>query len=92
MTEPLLKKALSYEKTFINDDEMYIKYQLREDALRDENTKISLAEKRGIKQGIKQEKIQTVINFLKLGVNIETISKGTGLSPEQIHEIQKTSL
>ena len=91
MTEPLLKKALSYEKTFINDDEMYIKYQLR-DAIRDENTKISLAEKRGIKQGIKQEKIQTVINFLKLGVNIETISKGTGLSPEQIREIQKTSL
>lgn len=35
---------------------MYIKYQLREDAIRDENTKISLAEKRGIKQGIKQEK------------------------------------
>ena len=89
MTEPLLKKALSYEKTFINDDEMYIKYQLREDAIRDENTKISL---RGSKQGSKQEKIQTVINFLKLGVNIETISKGTGLSPEQIREIQKTSL
>ena len=54
MNEPLLKEALSYEQVFANNDEMYRKYQQREDAIREETTKINLGIKRGIKQGLKQ--------------------------------------
>ena len=33
MNEPLLKKAVSFEKAFLNDDKMYREYQQREDAI-----------------------------------------------------------
>lgn len=93
MSEPLLKKALSYEKTFVNDEEMYYKYQLREDAIREEKTKLSLAEERGIKKGIKQgvqqEKIQNAINLLRIGLSPETVSKGIHLDIEKVKELQK---
>ncbi len=51
MNEPLLKDALSYEKVFTNNDDMYRKYQQREDAIRDEQTKIAMGEQRGIAIG-----------------------------------------
>lgn len=97
MTEPLLKKALSYEKTFVNDEEMYYKYQLREDAIREEKTKLSLAEERGIKKGIKQgiaqgaqqEKIQNAINLLRIGLSPETVAKGVQLDIEKVRELQE---
>ena len=54
MNEPLLKEALSYEQAFTNNDEMYRKYQQREDAIREETTKIRLGEKRGIIIGRKE--------------------------------------
>lgn len=55
MSEPLLKEALSYEKAFANDDEMYRKYQQREDAIREEMTiGIKCGIKQGMEQGIKQ--------------------------------------
>lgn len=96
MTEPLLKKALSYEKSFVNDDDMYIKYQLREDAIREENTKLSLAEKRGIKQGIEKgiqkTTVQNVINGLKANLDLQVIATVTGLSVDEVKKIQKTML
>lgn len=96
MTEPLLKKALSYEKSFVNDDDMYIKYQLREDAIREENTKLSLAEKRGIKQGIEKgiqkTTVQNVINGLKANLDLQVIATVTGLSVDEVKKIQKTLL
>ncbi len=54
MNEPLLKDALSYEKVFTNNDDMYRKYQQREDAIRDEQTKIAMGERRGIAIGEKR--------------------------------------
>ena len=57
MNEPLLKDALSYEHVFANNNGEYIKYRQREDAIREETTKMLMAEKRGIKQGIEQGKL-----------------------------------
>ncbi|MEG0133820.1 MAG: hypothetical protein RR782_06810, partial [Clostridium sp.] len=41
----------------------------------------------GQKEGIEQEKIQTVIRLNNLGLDTEQISKGSGLSVEEVNSI-----
>lgn len=101
MNEPLLKDALSYEHAFANNNGEYIKYRQREDAIREETTKMLMAEKRGIKQGIRQgirqgmeqgrlnAAKQIVINGLNKGYDLHIISDITGLSISDIEKIQK---
>ncbi len=84
MNEPLLKDVLSYEKVFTNNDDMYRKYQQREDAIRDEQTKIAMSERRGIGIGI----MQSAINGLKKGYSLDTISDITGLTIDEIKAIK----
>ena len=45
--------------------------------------------KEGIREGIQENKIQNAINFLKLGIDIETVAKGVNLSIEKIKELRK---
>ncbi len=81
MNEPLLKEAISYEKMFANNNDMYRKYQQREDAIRDENTKIIMSERRGIaigkKQGIAIGKEQGITIGKEQGI---TIGKEQGIT------------
>lgn len=88
MSEPLLKEALSYEKAFANDDEMYRKYQQREDAIREETTKINLGVKRGITIG-ERKKAETIAReMLADKVDIRFIAKYTKLSIEEIKALK----
>ena len=91
LNEPLLKKAVSFEKAFLNDDKMYREYQQREDAIREETTKFNRVKREGIVEGIEkgkaEEKIQNAINFLKLGLDIKTVALGTGLNIEKVIEL-----
>ena len=44
----------------------------------------------GITQGAEQTRIETAKNFLKMGFSIEQIAQGTGLSLEQVKQIQNS--
>lgn len=43
----------------------------------------------GISQGSQQAKIETAKNFLDMGISIEQIAQGTGLSIEEIKSLAK---
>ena len=43
----------------------------------------------GIKQGAYQEKLETAKNFLSMGLSIEQIARGTGLSQEIIQQLSE---
>ena len=43
----------------------------------------------GISQGIQQKAIETAKNFLSMGLQIEQIAKGTGLSLATIQQLAK---
>ena len=101
MNEPLLKEAISYEQAFTNNDEMYRKYQQREDAIREETTKIRLGEKRGIiigrkeditigkKQGEKEKAETMARKMLADNVDLKIIAKYTELPLEEIIKLSK---
>lgn len=94
MSEPAIKKALEYQNYFMHDEKLRYKYELQEKAIRDYNSGVMAARQEGIEegmqQGIQKANIQNAIKFLKLGVDIKTVSEGTGLSIEEITELQKT--
>ena len=91
LTEDALKIAYtvadqhSWSKQELDD---YNKIFIRE---ADDKGKITLAEKRGkiegIKEGIKEGKIETAKNLKNLGISIEVISQSTGLTKEEIENI-----
>ena len=105
MNEPLLKEAVSYEKTFTNNDEMYRKYQEREDAIREETTKIRLGERRGEQRGIKRGIVIGKEQGITIGekkkaeamakkmladkMDLKTIAKYTELSLEEIMKLNR---
>ena len=92
MTEPAIKMALEYEKYFRENPELRREYELREMAELDRRSELDLNRQEGIREGIQSEKIQNAINFLKLGIDIETVAKGVNLSIEKIKELQKSIL
>ena len=61
-------------------------------------TQISAAEKKGIEKGEKigiekgrlEEKREMAQNFLNMGLSIEEVSKGTGLSQSEVEELDKS--
>ena len=44
----------------------------------------------GISQGAEQAKIETARNFIKMGFSLEQVAQGTGLTIEQVKEIQNS--
>ena len=84
MNEPLLQKAVSFERTFLNDDKMYREYQQREDAIREETTKFNRVKR----EAKAEEKIQNAINGLRKGYSLEIIADITELSIEEIEAIK----
>ena len=50
---------------------------------------VSQGIQQGISQGIQQKAIETAKNFLSMGLQIEQIAKGTGLSLATIQQLAK---
>lgn len=67
-------------------------YEMREKRIKDEISALSKAKEEGIKEGIKEgEKegiIKTAKNLLAMGLDLETISKATGLSIDEIKSLR----
>lgn len=61
--------------------------ELREKAIRDEAAAIAGATRRGIEKGKKEEKFQIAKKMLKESIKIETITRITGLTKEQIENL-----
>ena len=98
MNTPAVKEAIEFEDTFLQDKIERRAYEQREKAIRDYYSYINAYKEEGIKQGIQQgksegieeTKIANAINFLKLGIDISIIVKGTGLDIEKVKELQKS--
>ncbi|MBM6761969.1 hypothetical protein [Megamonas hypermegale] len=88
MSEPAIKKALEYQAYFMHDAKLRYKYELQEKAIRDYNSGLLAARE----EGRQEEKIQTAINFLKLGIDVKTVAKGVNLSIDEIEKIKQQYL
>ena len=86
MTNPTINEALSYENYFSIDDKSRREYERYEDAIREEKSKILAAKEEGITETIQKN----AINLLKLGVDVDTIAQGIGLSVQDVEALKRT--
>lgn len=91
-----IKKAFNLLEIISNDEKARMLYEAREAEIKDQATRLQEAEEKGIKEGIARgveegkEKgmIEVAIKLLGEGVEIEFISRVTGLSKEQILKLE----
>ena len=71
-------------------------YFLREKSIKDEISALANAEEKGIQigieQGIKREKIETVLRLKSLGLNTEQIAKGTCITEAEVEKIIRDNI
>lgn len=92
MNNPAIKEAVEFENSFLQDKMERRAYEQREKAIKDYYSYMTASKQEGIQEGIQENKIQNAINFLKLGIDIETVAKGVNLSIEEIKKIKKEYL
>lgn len=78
---PAVKKAVAKLKQLSQDEEAQILYEARQKAIMDENTRLFSARR--------DEKYEIAKNFIKMGLPIEQISKGTGLTIKEIEKVKE---
>jgi predicted transposase/invertase (TIGR01784 family) len=81
--DPAIKKAEAKLRSISMDDEILRLYELREKALSDWNSEIDHARK----EGKEEEKVEIARNLKAIGIAIEKIAQGTGLTEEQIKKL-----
>ena len=64
------------------------KYQLDMTTERDIQNQIEYARQKGREEGLREKAIDAARAFLKLGIPVETVSEGTGLSPDEVKALQ----
>ena len=88
MTTPAIKEAVEFEDTFLQDKIERRAYEQREKAIRDYYSYMNSYKEEGITLGMKKANINTATNPLKLGVDVDTIVKGTGLSIRDVEALK----
>ena len=91
MENPLIEKAVSLmEVSAMTDEERYM-YDKNIDSISVEKTLVNAAIRKGEAQGIAlgeaKKSIEIAKNLKSLGVDIDIIAQGTGLSPDQIEKL-----
>ena len=71
-------------RNYINDDDIEKEVSTMTKTLYDPEV-----EKKGMEKGMEEGKVQAAINFLKLGIDEETESKGTGFTIDKIRDLRK---
>ena len=101
MTTSAIKEVVEFEDIFLQNKIERRASEQREKAIRDYYSYMSAYKEEGLEQGLKQglqqglqqgkleEKFRTATNLLKMGFDIETISKAVELSREKIQELSE---
>jgi predicted transposase/invertase (TIGR01784 family) len=92
-----IRKAYNILEVISKDDNARAAYEAREAELHDQMTRLKSAKEEGIKEGLekglekglKEATIKNAKNFLIMGLDINMVAKGTGLSVEEILKIKE---
>jgi len=89
MNEPAIKKALKAEEIFLKRDKERYLYEMREKALHDYASAISYAKEEGILKGRVEEKRETAVRLLAMGLSVADVSAGTGLAIDEVEKLKQ---
>ncbi len=82
-------KRVEERLEYLSSDKKTIEiYKAREKSLHERANMISSAKEEGIKEGIKEGIIATAKNLLVMGMDVEMVSKATGLTIENVKSLK----
>ena len=89
---PYINSTYQHLQVISQDKEKRLEYEAREKAVRDHNQMMKEARERGMQEGRREGRQEGIIevaeNFIKLGLGTAEISKGTGLSENEIEDLR----
>ena len=80
-----IRKAYNILEVISKDDNARAAYESREAELHDQMTRLKSAKE----EGIKETTIKNAKNFLIMGLDVDMVANGTGLSIEEVEKIKK---
>jgi predicted transposase/invertase (TIGR01784 family) len=83
-----IKKVEERLEYLSSDDKTIEIYKSREKSLHERANMINGAKEEGIKEGIKEGIITTAKNLLVMGMDLDMVSKATGLSMEKVTSLK----
>lgn len=86
MNKPIMKEVMDFERSFLMDKLQRREYEQREKALKDYYSYMG----ESYEQGEEDKAKEIALNLLHLGANMEMIVKATGLSENEIRNLQAT--
>ena len=90
--EPIIRRAMTIEEAFMKDESERYLYELREKGLRDFNSAMITAEKRGKAEGKAEGRAEGRADaarvLLQENVSLELIKKATGFSEDEIASLR----
>jgi predicted transposase/invertase (TIGR01784 family) len=86
---PEMKKAVGRLKHLSADEATRMRYEARELYLMDEMARRAKAHADGLAEGEAKGKFEVARNFLKMGLSVEQIAQGTGLSIEELSALSQ---
>jgi predicted transposase/invertase (TIGR01784 family) len=89
-TDSTIAKAEAILEHLGSLDEVRRYYEAREMAIHDEISRLAGALDQGREEGKIEGKLETARNLLLMGLDVETVAKGTNLPVEKIIELQKS--
>ncbi|MFD0958355.1 Rpn family recombination-promoting nuclease/putative transposase [Paenibacillus chungangensis] len=88
MNEPTLKKAMDTLEFLSQDQEARRLYEERQKYLHDEASMIEWATEKGMAKGERKKAIEIAKNMLSLGLDVEIITKASGLSTTEVESLK----
>ena len=98
-TDEILKEVIKLDTAinkandklnFVSQNKEFLRtYHLREMALSDWTTGINTATEKGFEKGIEKGKTEIALNLLKTGDPVEKITAVTGLTRQEVENLQK---
>jgi len=86
-----IEKAVGVLEFLSQDEQAKAEYEAREKALKDYNSGMFSARQEGLlegrEEGAKKKAIETARKFLKMGLTVEEVAKGTDLTLEEVHNL-----
>ncbi len=98
-----MDSALRQLEVISQDPDMRMEYEARQKAIRDHNQLMKESEQRGIEigeqrgieigeqRGEQRKAEETARNFLAMGLSVEQVANGTGLTVEQVKALQSAT-
>ena len=82
-----IEAAYNHLQVISQDDKKRMEYEARQKAIRDYNEGMLESHERGRKEGKEEEAFNIAKKLLAMGLDLDMISKGTGLTTEQIQKL-----